>query len=202
MTVPVGGLRARLVRDSFYNFVREGVVARGWTDAGRKHKPYQFIAAPTDWNEEIPFNSIAVSAENVQDEEVELGSNLTDDTWTYYIDLYAESNNVGMDCAHDVRDMLRGKIPSIDRSLQAFPVLDYRMATPQTLFWCNIENVVLDRARDFPQAWRKNWFSIRCDVIDTYADELDDDPLGEGGIVDGGFPDDSGWEPVLDGGAP
>lgn len=201
MTVPVGGLRARLIRDSFYNYVKDGVVARGWTNTGRRHTPFQFIPQPGEWSEEVPLNSIAVSAEDVLDEEAEMGSQLTDDTWTYYVDIYAEGEAVGQDVAHDIRDMLRGKFPSIGMGVQAFPVWDYRMPTPDILFSCEISSVVSDRARNFPQAWRRYWFSVRCDVLDSYETELDGVFIGDD--WDGGFPDDNPDDEMeFDGGAP
>lgn len=171
MSTVVGGLRARLIRDSLYNYVKDGVEARGWCDEGRRHAPFRFIPAPQDWDEEVPLNSIAVTNEDVGDAPAEMGSNLTDDTWTYYIDIYAEGEQIGMDVCHDVRDMMRGKMPSIGKGRMAFPVWDYRMATPEILFYCEIDGVVSDRARNFPQAWRKNWFTVRIDVNDTYSDE-------------------------------
>ncbi len=172
MTV-VGGIRSRLIRDSFYEWVKAGVIARGWTDPGRKHTPISFIPTPGDWNVEVPLNSIAVTPEDVFDDEAEMGSSLTDDTWTFYIDLYAESDHLGLDLAHDIRDLLRGKMPSIGYTRQGFDVLDYQLATPAPLFFCEIQNVTVDRARNFPQAWKRYWFSIRCDVLDTYMDETD-----------------------------
>lgn len=178
MSTVVGGLRARLIRDSFRNWVRDGVAARGWMDEDRPHVPFTFRRPPANWDEEVPPNSIAISAEDVGDDDIELGSLLTEDLWTYYIDVYGDTNPrsfyAAMDCAHDIRDMLRGKIPSIGYENPAFPVYDYRQATPPILFYCQIENVILDKARDYPNAWQQNWYVIRLDVLDTYATELDD----------------------------
>lgn len=202
MTV-VGGIRARLIRDSFYNYVKDGVVARGWTNTGRRHAPFRFIPQPNDWDEEVPLNSIAVTAEDVTDEPAEMGSVLTVDRWSFYIDIYAENDAVGQDVTHDIRDMLRGKYQAIDYGRTGFPVLDYRMATPEILFVCDIENVISDRARNFPQAWRRFWFSIRCDVEDSYASDMDDEDEIVPDVWDGGSPyDDPINEPVLDGGGP
>jgi hypothetical protein len=201
VTVPVGGLRARLIQASLYNYVKDGVTARGWTNTGRRHTPFHFIPQPQEWDQEVPLNSIAVSAEDVFDQEAEMGSQLTDDTWTYYVDIYAEGEAVGQDVAHDVRDMLRGKLPSIDMGVQSFPVWDYRMPTPVMLFTCEISNVISDRARNFPQAWRRFWFSVRCDITDSYETELD--AVFEGGDWDGGFPDDdTSGETIFEGGEP
>jgi len=205
MTV-VGGTRARLIRDSFYHYIHDGVVARGWTSTNRRHKPFEFIPQPKDWDEEVPLNSIAITAEDVRDEEAEMGSALTEDTWTFYVDVYAEGDAVGTDITHDIRDMLRGKMQADGYGRTAFPVWDYRLATPVIIFTCDIENVVSDRARNFPQAWRRFWFSIRCDVVDNYATDLDEeDELGvptdfwdSGGPGTGGAP---GMD-IIDAGGP
>lgn len=178
MTV-VGGLRARLIRDSFRNWLRDGVEARGWMDEDRPHSPFTFRKPPTSWDVEVPPNTIAVSAEDVGDDEIELGSLLTEDLWTYYVDVYGDTDPrtmyAAMDCAHDIRDLLRGKLPSIGYANPAFPVKDLRVTVdPPILFHCQIENVIMDRARDFPKAWQQNWYVIRLDVLDTYATELDD----------------------------
>ena len=126
----------------------------------------------------MPPNTIAITAEDVGDDEIELGSLLTEDLWTYYIDVYGDTDPrtmyAAMDCAYDIRDLLRGKLPTIGYGNPAFPVYDLRQATPIVLFHCEIENVIVDRARDYPKAWQQNWYVIRLDVIDRYATELDD----------------------------
>lgn len=169
-----GGLRARLIRDSFEAMVEAALRARGWFDAGRRHEPVTIMSAPADWNEPVTVNAIAISASDVNDESAEMGSNYTQDTWTYYVDIYAESESLGMDVAHDVRDILRGKLPSVGRGLQSFDVYDYTLATPVVIFQCEIENVIVDRARGTLQPWERFWFPVRCEVVDCYGNEDDD----------------------------
>lgn len=172
----VGGLRARLIRDSFEYLLRSSLGDRGWFDANRRHEPVTIVSAPADWDEPMAMNTIAVNASNVDDIPGEMGSNYTEDTWTYYVDFYAENEVLGMDVANDIRDILRGKLPSIGREATSFDVYDFSDATPPVIFQCELENVIVDRARGAVQPWEKFWFAIRCDVIDAYGDEFD--PIG------------------------
>lgn len=169
--VVVGGLRTRLIFMSFQEMLRAGLYDLGWFDTGRKHQPINFIVRPPDWTEAVDFNSIAVTLEDVADDDVELGSNLTDDSWTVSVDIYCEKDSVGLSLIGDIRDIIRGKMPSIGRTGPTLPVFDYLAATPSEIFSCGIENVTVDRARNFPKAWQQHWWAARCDLIDTYGDE-------------------------------
>lgn len=169
--VPVGGLRTRLILRSFQEMVQSSLDALGWFDLNRRHQPLNFIVRPPDWAETVDFNSIAITCEDVTDDDAELGSNLTDDTWTFSVDVYCEKDSVGISLIGDVRDILRGKIPSIGRTGPILPVIDYQATTPSQIFVCDIERVTVDRARNFPKAWQQHWWAARCDVIDTYGDE-------------------------------
>lgn len=174
MTVVVGGLRARLIRDSAFTMLRDSVDALGWRDAGRRHKPVLFRAEPVPWDEEVPLNTVAVSQTDVSGDEVELGSNLSEDRWTFYVDLYAEDESVGTHLAHDIRDILRGKIPSIGRNQPLLPVYNLAGETPEdVLFNCEIEDVLVDRANDFPKSWQRYWYVVRFIIVDYYGDEND-----------------------------
>lgn len=172
MTV-VGGLRARLIHDAAFDLVRNGVEELGWTDANRRHRPVTFRARAVEWDEEVPFNTISVSQTDHSSSDAEMGSNLTEERWTFYVDLYAEDDSVGTHLIHDIRDVLRGKMPSIGRDRPIMDILDRTQATPVSLFICDIENVIVDRANDFPKSWQKHWYVIRFEVVDAYGDETD-----------------------------
>lgn len=171
MSTVVGGLRARLIKDSFFYMLQSHLEELGWFDSGRQHMPVALIAEPRNWDEPIEFNTLVLSAEDVNDTEEEMGSNLTEDRWTYYVDFFAEDDAVGADLAGDVRDILRGKMPTIGASRAMLRVYDYRQATPPVIAHVEIENVLLDRARNFPRPWQQHWYSVRCDLVDHYYDE-------------------------------
>jgi hypothetical protein len=177
---PVGGLRARLIRDSFEKMLRDALDARGWFDTDRRHSPITLISGAYDWDEPIPLNTLSIAAEDLSSDEIELGSNAAEDRWTVWVDFYAESEPLGMDVAHDIRDILRGKMPAIDRIAPIFPVLDFTVdlveppeppEPPPILFYCDIEDVVVDRARGFTRPHERYWYAVRCDIVDEFFDE-------------------------------
>lgn len=171
MPVVVGGLRARLIRDSIYNAIYAGLDALGWFDEGRKHTPINFTGKIVDQDEEIPLNTIVLVDEDIMESEIELGSNLAEHDWTFYVDFYAENAGIGRELINDVRDILAGRMSSIGRSHPSVIVFDYREPTPPALFKVHIEDIVIDRATGFPKPWQKHWYSCRFSVIDHYGDE-------------------------------
>jgi hypothetical protein len=167
----VGGLRARLIRDSTYRWIYDGLAALGWFDAGRRHLPVSFTGKPVDADQEIQFNTVALVDLDTGEYDLELGSNLAEHRTTYYVDFYAESDVVGKELIHDVRDILAGRMSSIGRAHPHVPVYDYRQATPPLAFYVEVEDLVVDRAHDFPKPWLKNWYACRFDIVDHYGDE-------------------------------
>ncbi len=166
-----GGLRSRLIRDSLQMMVRESLDARGWFDPDRRHEPLKFVTEYADWDIPIAFNSIVISISDTNDDPVELGSNLTEDSIDVYIDFYAESDTLGIDVIHDVRDILRGKLSVIGRTRSSLDVYDLTLATPVVIFKCEIEDVVVDRATGFNRPHLKHWWSARCTLLDTWTDD-------------------------------
>lgn len=181
MAIPVGGTRARLVRDNLQSYVIDGLTALGWFDPARRHAPLQVITAPDEAASDtgaltpVPLNAIAVSLPDVADDEMELGSRLTEDRWTGLVDFYAENDTVGVDVAHTVRDLLRGKYVTIgppwDRGV--CPLTDLSVQPPVDFGYLEIENVAVDRATGFNQPWRRFWWSVSFDVLDRYTDQTD-----------------------------
>lgn len=167
MSTIVGGLRLRLIRLSVYNMVNDALDQLGWFDGDRRHATVNVSDGPFD---EITYNAVALTYDPIDDEDVEMGSNLQENTWTGYADVYAESDALGLHLAGDIRDILRGKMPSIGCYRPQVVVYDYTMATPPELFICEIEGVVLDKARD---SKHPNWYSVRFDLVDAYGDEDD-----------------------------
>jgi hypothetical protein len=166
MTVVEGGLRARLINDSVHELVRWTLVSRGWFDAGRRHAPVTLVYEAQKWDEPIEVNTVAIVGGDVTDDELELGSNLTEDRWIYYVDFFAENEAVGLDLITDLKESFRGKLPTIGRTSPRLPVYDFRQATPPVVFYCDLENVLIDRARDFPKPWLRWWYTVRVDVVD------------------------------------
>lgn len=170
MTTVVGGLRARFIHDSFVAMITDALAARSWFDSDRRHLPIVVTTQPYGWDEPIPVNTVTISGEDSVSADAELGSTASDDTWTFYIDFYAENEALGMDVAHDIRDILRGKIPSVGRGRPDLTVLDWREDPPTPLFKCQLEDIVMDRARGFTRPFERYWYAVRCDVVDENYD--------------------------------
>lgn len=167
-----GGLLFRLISDNFYNHVEESLDSLGWFQAGRNHKTVVMRPDPVDDNEEVRPNLIAFSPEDVDDEDVELGSNFSENRFLHYIDIYAESKSVGLHLAGDVRDILRGKFSGLGRT-DGFDVLDLSQATPSTVLSCEIENVFMDRSRFYEKPFQKFWWVVGCELVFSYTDDVD-----------------------------
>lgn len=173
MTVYVGGLRARLIHDSFYTMVSDALAALGWFDPAREHRPINLIPEMQPEGEPIEVNTIVISGLDENDTDAEMGSNLSENRLTYYVDIYAEGEALGSHLKGDVKDILRGKMPSIGRGRPVLEVRDLTVPAAPLLFVCDIENVVTDRSATFSNPWQRYWWVLRCELVDTYGDEDD-----------------------------
>jgi hypothetical protein len=174
MTVYVGGLRARLIKDSCYFTLVDALTTLGWFDPTRRHQPITMVAEQQDLTVEIPLNTLALFAEGRGPTlDWELGSTFSQHSRLYYVDFFAESDALGEHVIEDVRDILEGRMPSIGRADPIINVMDYTQATPTQLFYVDVEGVRQDRAHNFPQPYLRHWFSLQFTLTDYYGDELD-----------------------------
>lgn len=164
-----GGRRYRLIFDSLYHMLHDSLEELGWFEAHSSHSPLLFPYEGIENDTQVPFNTLALSDEDISDWDAELGSNMGEITWTMYVDFYAESKPIGVHVINDIRDILQGRMPAIGRSHAVLEVLDYSLATPVEIFYCGIEDVMVDKAQNFPDAYRKNWYTCRFTVVDHYG---------------------------------
>lgn len=167
-----GGLRTRLIADSVRVTVIAALDQLGWFDPARKHRPLSYIPRPSDWSDDITPNALAISAEDVSDEDLGLGGEV-EDRIEFYLDLFAEDEAFGMHLARDIRDILLGKFPELGRSAPYIDVYDFRQPTPAPFTQVEVGDVRLDRAQGRAREWQRYWFMIRLHVLDDYADEYD-----------------------------
>ena len=173
MTV-VGGLRARLIFDSVYNMINDSLTDLGWFDSGREHLPIQMTAEMLDPENEIPFNTLTLSADDITSADVEIGSTYAEHNRFYFIDFYAENDAVGEHMIFDLRDILDGRMPSIGRSAPTVDVYDYRtQPAPPKIFYVEIEGVFVERSGSFVKPWQRYWWTISFSTLDYYANEND-----------------------------
>ena len=168
-----GGLRIRLINDNLISFVRDGLTDLGWFETDRHHKPVSVINEGLNWEEEAEPNIVAVTAEHVQEFEAEMGSNLADHTWQFYVDVYGESESVALHLATDIRDMLSGRMSSIGYTKPSLNVYDRTQATPPLIFTCDIEDIEMDKSRFEAKPFRYSWWVIAFTISDQYGDESD-----------------------------
>lgn len=168
MSTVTGGLRARLLHDSFTATIENGLAGLGWLDSGRSHQPLQFLHGPHTWSVPVEFNTIVVTSQSAQSDEIEMGSNLIANSTEIYAELYAETDSLGMHLANDVRDLLRGRLPGgADREI--IPILDYRLATPAAIGHANVLSIDLQRTTDqVPEVWARHVFTISVVLEDVY----------------------------------
>lgn len=173
MSTYVGGLRARLIRESFFRMIRDSLDELNWLVTDEWFRPVTVRSKPVDDDEEIMPNVVAVTDGDATDAELEMGSKLTEFRMPYYVDVYAQSQAVGQHLAYDIRDLLQGRFPSIGRDRPSFTVMDYSLATPVELFNCDLEFVEVSRAQVWNKEHEKYWYAVYCEIVDNYGDEDD-----------------------------
>lgn len=183
----VGGKRLACIQDSFYRMVSDSMGELGWlTSVPGTRSDVTILAEQINPGTEIRPNQVGISSEDLTDREMELGSNLAENRWDIFIDIFAENEFVGVALAGDVFDILRGKIAAISRTGTAFPVYDY--TDDSIMFNCYLENIEINRIRDWDRPYNKYWWVVACQIVDTYYDdEIDLPDLGD---LDGGDADD------------
>lgn len=165
MTAPMGGYRDRLITESLFRLVRTSLLdVLGWNAPGRANRPLTVRSTPVGAAEEVPLNTLVVSAEDVAGENIEIGSHAAEDTHPHWVDFYAENDDVGAHLIGDVREILRGKLAG--RSAPVLDVYDWDQATPPLLFSCLLERIRSDRAHGFTRAHEAHWYACEVDVVD------------------------------------
>lgn len=169
----VGGLRARLIKDSLYDMINDSLRSVGWFDGGRHHKEVTVINEPIPESEEAEPNKVAVSMEGVTQIGLEMGSDYSEHPWICFIDIYAENEALGIHLGTDVRDIIAGRFSSIGRDRPILDVYDLSQATPPHIFTVHIEDIEMERNRNNRKHWQKYWWTIAFNLIDDYDDEDD-----------------------------
>ena len=171
----VGGLRARLIRESLFEMLNAGLTDLGWFDPTRPYSPIEFVSRGQNQDEVIPINMAALSDESDREGDVELGSTLTEQTWQMYVDFFAEDDALGLHFIKDVRDILRGRfttsIPNAAHRGPMVPVYDYRQATPPVVFHVEVQNTDTDKPHGFLKPWLEHWYVCIFEIVDYYDSE-------------------------------
>ena len=166
MPEPQGGLRDRMVFESFAYMLKDGLTQLGWFEPGRSHAPLNWRTSIVPEAEEMPINTLAVASEDVTSDDGEIGSNMSEDRFIVIVDFYAESDALGRHVSGDIRDLLRGKMPPISED-PVFAVYDFREEPPVPFSWVDIDRVTLDRSHGFDAPFRRHWFSILAQLVEA-----------------------------------
>ena len=166
-TVIAGGLRERLIADSIHLYLKRALSLLGWFNPDPGRRDVHYMPRPAGDDEPIELNTVGVFSDRVRDTDLELGSLLAESAWQWYADIYGEDEAVGMHLSGDVRDILRGKMPTVGASAPVIPVLDFRLATPVEIFYVEIQDVVRDRPPSYTHPWQQFWMPVPFTVVDS-----------------------------------
>ena len=175
MTIYVGGTRIRLIKDNLAIAIEAALDSLGWFDEDRVHRPVQVIAEQIDPLVEIVPNIVAVTIEDIDYMELEMGSDLEENRLTTFIDIFAENTAIGQHLTGDVVDFLRGKFTQINPE-QVLGVYDLGQATPSFLFNCFYEDFEVNNSRSWDLPYNKYWWTIGVDIIDRYMNDTESLP--------------------------
>lgn len=177
MTDTASGLYARLLLMSFQEMLRAGLDELGWFDEGRQHASVTIVPEPRPWDQLVEPNLIAVSTGESDQTQVELGNG---GAWgievPFLVDLYAESEALGLHLSHDIADIIRGRHPDAGRTSRTFSVYDYLQATPSQVGYATVLEVNTSRGvQVFDKPWLSNWYTVVGRVAYTVnaADPVD-----------------------------
>lgn len=158
-----GGLRDRMVLESFLQWVRSDLDALGWFDSGREHLPIRVIDVYPDndgENTQVPLNTMAFSVGDSFQNLLELGSKAETHVVPMYIDFYGESDALTRHILGDIYLRLN-RDPVI-------PVYDYSLATPVVDFSAFVveESTEVSYPTRATNPWQKHWGIVSCLVED------------------------------------
>lgn len=167
--VAIGGLRARLIKDNLFNLIEDSLEAVGWMDAGRQHEDVTVVPEPLDNLTEITPNKVGIDFKNITEQNVEMGSNMAENTWLVFVDIMAENYDIGLHLSTDVKDIITGHYDSIGRDAPTLTVLDLTLATPTAFATCHITEFEMEKDESEAEH-RRYWWTCAFNLEDTYTD--------------------------------
>lgn len=168
-----GGLRRRIIKDNLYYMIYDSLTSLGWLGSSLtlSDYPVTLVAEQIDPQTEITPNKVGISTEDIRSFNIEMGSNLEQYNWSVYIDIFAEDEPTGIHLSGDIYDIIAGKMESINRTGPVLDVYDYFTDGEPYLFSCQLENLQLERVREWDKQFNKYWWVIGFDITDTYYGE-------------------------------
>lgn len=174
MPLPDGGLLDRLVEESIHRMLRDALTTLLWFEAteseGGTRRGYtqrvQLLPEPLAKDKQIPPNTAVLDMDDIDDDGYEMGNGVaTSRRYLGYVDFYGENRSVGGQFAGDASAILRGDFPSIGRDAPRVDVVDWSLATPDSVTFCAIENVRTLRSRGTSSTWDGLIWSIQFEAL-------------------------------------
>lgn len=183
MPTYVGGLRDRLIHDSVYYKIKNGLTSLGWFTANPTGylNPVNIIPEQVPWDQEVAFNTITVAPGQMTDREFELGVYSMQNEKQYYVDVYGENEALSIHLSNDIKDIMRGKFASLGYTQPTLDVYDYTQPTPSWIFFCDVENVQVDRSQNYTHLWQRYLYIVSFSLCDFYDNDLDPFAYGSQG---------------------
>jgi hypothetical protein len=169
MTI-IGGLRARYIKQALFDRVNDNLDLLGWLDSADSRRDVIVIDEALDHDEEALPNIVAVSFGDKTSREYEMGSLDSEHITNAYVDVYAESNSLGLHLSQDIVDILYGRFISIGQSGHPrFQVLEYGAATPSAFTTVELIEIRSDKGPKYNKPFLKHWWQISMSVEDYYS---------------------------------
>jgi hypothetical protein len=178
-----GGQRDLFIYYSLWNCINDSLAALGWYDSTiydtppgtRVHHDVSLLKEQdVNWNEELVPNTIAFAPETYSDQTWELGSDFRENRWPFYCLILAESTDISMWLAGDIRDILRGKMSTIQRvGGPIVNIYNWSAATPYRVGYLEIEHATMLRPPTYSQKWQRYMCEVRWEALDYYDSDLD-----------------------------
>jgi hypothetical protein len=179
-----GGLRDRYIYKSLWECLYDSLEALGWflptrfdeppSSGTRDNHPVTFLDRQVEWDEDIIPNTIAFVPETQTNEPFELGTDFRENRWVFYCTVIGANESESLHLAGDIRDILQGKISTINRIGGPFVNLyNWGAATPYKIGYLEIEDVDIHRMPQFSQKWARYMRDVTWCAIDYYDSDLD-----------------------------
>lgn len=149
MTLPMGGLRDRLIIESFHRAINDLLTSLGWFNLDSAHTPITFIDGFPDDDDTVEFNTLALSVGPATGFTHELGSLTEEFEMVFFADFFGESDGVSRHLIGDIYEWFR--------STEYLDVRDWP-DTEDVLFGVEIlEDAEARQPPNATQKWMKHW---------------------------------------------
>lgn len=166
----IGGIRQRYIKQAIFDRINDNLDLLGWLDTVDSRRDVTVMDEALDHDEEALPNIVAISFEDRKSNEYEMGSLDSKHITNAYVDVYAESNPLGMHLVGDIVDILYGRFVSIGQTGNSrISVLEYGAATPAAFTVVELIEIRSDKARKYNKPFLKHWWQISMSIEDYYS---------------------------------